>query len=157
MKPTAHLQFLQGNMIIYLLKFNWFENTMQIFLPTSKSFQKLPRMIWGRGEEGTSKVDTHVHVKGDGNENILRIIINNYSMNVLPGSTNSIGWQLSFVVKNAENNVYGNNAATLYNNRANMIPPLRIPEAVCRQIYPLGQKKRPAAPKSLEKNDQQNH
>ena len=39
-------------------------------------------------------------------------------MNVLPGSTNSIGWQLSFVVKNAENNVYGNNAATLYTNRA---------------------------------------
>ena len=31
------------------------------------------------------------HVKGDDNENILRIIINNYSMNVLPGSTNSIG------------------------------------------------------------------
>ena len=47
-------------------------------------------------------------------------------MNVLPGSTNSIGWQLSFVVKNAENNVCGNNAATQYTNRANMIPPLRI-------------------------------
>ena len=39
--------------------------------------------------------------------------------------------KLSFVVKNAENNVYGNNAATLYTNRANMIPPLRIPKAVC--------------------------
>ena len=37
----------------------------------------------GRGGEGTWKVDTHV--KGDDNENILRIIINNYSMNVLPG------------------------------------------------------------------------
>ena len=44
-----------------------------------------------RGGEGTWKVDTHV--KGDDNENILRIIIiiNYYSMNVLPGSTNSIG------------------------------------------------------------------
>ena len=53
-------------------------------------------------------------------------------MNVLPGLTNSIGWQFSFVVKNAENNVYGNNAATLYTNRAaNMIPPLRIPKAAC--------------------------
>ena len=57
---------------------------------------------------------------------------------------------MTVVVKNAENNVYGNNAATLYTNRANMIPPLRIPKAVCRQIYPLGQKKRPA-PKSLDK------
>ena len=46
----------------------------------------------GRGGEGTWKVDTHV--KGDDNENILRIIIiiiNYYCMNVLPGSTNSIG------------------------------------------------------------------
>ena len=49
----------------------------------------------GRGGEGTWKVDTHV--KGDDSENILRIIIiiiiiiNYYSMNVLPGSTNSIG------------------------------------------------------------------
>ena len=74
MNPTAQLQFLQGSMIIYLLKFNWFENTMQFFVPTSKSFQKLPRMIWGRGEEGTWKVDTH-DVKGDDNENILRTII----------------------------------------------------------------------------------
>ena len=42
-----------------------------------------------------------------------------YSMTVLPaGSTNSIGWQLSLVVKNAENNVYGNKAAT---NRAKYI------------------------------------
>ena len=62
-------------------------------------------------------------------------------MNVLPGSTNSIGWQLPFVVKTAENNVYGNNAATLYTNRANMIPPLRIPKAVCWQITHWGKRK----------------
>ena len=96
-----------------------------------------------KGREVTWKVDTHV--KGDDNENILRIIIiiitNYYSMNILPGSTNSIGWQLSFLVKNAENNVYGNNAATLYTNRANMIPPLRIPKAVCWQITHWGKRK----------------
>ena len=65
-------------------------------------------------------------------------------MTVLSGSTSQYwSWMtLSLVVKNAENNVYGNKAAT---NRANMIPPFRIPKVVCRQITSeLGQKKRPA-------------
>ena len=46
---------------------------MQIFVPTSKSFQKLSHMILGRGGEGTWKVDTHV--KGDDNENILELLL----------------------------------------------------------------------------------
>ena len=60
---------------------------MQIFVPTSTTRHDM-RKGRGRGREGTWKVDTHV--TGDDNENISRII-NNYSMNVLPGSTNSIG------------------------------------------------------------------
>ena len=45
---------------------------------------------------------------------------------------------MSFVVKNAENNVYGNKAVT---NRANMILPLRISKVVCRQITHWGKRK----------------
>ena len=90
--------------------------------------------------EGTSKLDTHV--KGNDNGNII-IKTYYYNITVVSGSTNNIGWQLSLVVKNAENNVYGNKAAT---NRANMIPPSGV-----QTDYPLGQKKRPA-PKSLDKN-----
>ena len=90
--------------------------------------------------EGTCKVYTHV--KGNGNENII-IKTYYYNITVVSGSTNSIGWHVSLVVKNAENNVYGNKAAT---NRANMIPPSGV-----QTDYPLGQKKMPA-PKSLDKN-----
>ena len=96
-------------------------------------------MIWERGE-GTCKVDTLV--EGNDNGNII-IKTYYYNITVVSGSTNNIGWQLSLVVKNAENNVYGNKAAT---NRANMIPPSGV-----QTDYPLGQKKRPA-PKSLDKN-----
>ena len=90
--------------------------------------------------EGTCKVYTHV--KGNGNENII-IKTYYYNITVVSGSTNSIGWHVSLVVKNAENNVYGNKVAT---NRANMVPPSGV-----QTDYPLEQKKMPA-PKSLDKN-----
>ena len=60
--------------------------------------------------EGKSKLDTHV--KGNDNENII-IKTYYYNITVVSGSTNSIGWHVSLVVKNAENNVYGHKAANM--------------------------------------------
>ena len=62
-----------------------------------------------------------------------------YSMTILPRSTNSIGWQLYLLVKDAENSVYGNMMQLLI--ELIWFHPLRFPKVVCRQTTHWGKRK----------------
>ena len=103
----------------------------KFFVPTSKSYSKATMHDMRKGDR-TWKLDTR---KRKWQWEYIKNYY--YSMTILPRSTNSIGWQLYLVVKNAENSVYSNIMQLLY-DRANMIPPFKVSKSGVQTDYPLG-------------------
>ena len=102
-------------------------------MPPSKSFQSYHAWY----EEGGSNMEVGYSCKRKWQWEYIKNYY--YSMTILPRSTNSIGWQLYLVVKDAENSVYGNIMHLLM--ELIWFHLLRFPKVVCRQTTHWGKRK----------------
>ena len=105
----------------------------KLFVPTSKSFQSYHAWY----EEGGLNMEVGYSCKRKWEWEYIKNYY--YSMTILPRSTNSIGWQLYLLVKDAENSVYGNMMQLLI--ELIWFHPLRFPKVVCRQTTHWGKLK----------------